>query len=116
LNVQESAKGVRVSMYLEQKQVNILLIGDNLDGLAQIRQVLQQTNIKNRLHVVGNPCEAMAYLLRKAPYTNAPKPDLVLLSVSLPPMSRVDVQVELNTNPEFAEVDVVMLKGSGHSS
>lgn len=112
MTVNETAKRVQVSRYLEQIHVNILFVGDNLDELDRVRQVLQQAKVSNRLHVVGDGMEAMAYLLRNSPYVSAPKPNLVLLSMNLPRKSEIDVLVELKTNPEFAEVNVVMLTGS----
>jgi response regulator RpfG family c-di-GMP phosphodiesterase len=63
--------------------INVLLIDDRSADVRDLRETLVKGRIANRLHCIGNPLEALAYLDRSGPYALAPDVDVVLLSASL---------------------------------
>src|SRR2546428_13011678 len=56
--------------------------------------------------------EALAFLQRQAPYTTAPRPDLILLDIHLPHQSGWDGPARARTVPSLAGISVVMLTGT----
>lgn len=67
----------------ETAPINVLLIDDRAADVRTLRETLVAGRIANRLHSIGNPHEAMAYLDRRGPYRRAPDVDLVILSANL---------------------------------
>ncbi len=70
------------------KTVEILLVEDNPVDVLVMKHALKATNIVNRLHVVEDGEEAMAFLGQQAKYADAPRPDLILLDLNLPRKKR----------------------------
>ena len=62
----------------EGRPVEILLVEDNPGDVELTRQGLMDGKILNRLHVVGNGNDAMAYLRQEGVYSQAVRPDLIL--------------------------------------
>jgi DNA-binding response OmpR family regulator len=89
----------------------IVLLEDDRTTAALIRQVLAATSIENPLDHLERGSDAVEYLERSA--TVGPRPVLVVLDLSLPDMSGLDVLRQIRAQPELASVPVVMLSGSG---
>jgi DNA-binding response OmpR family regulator len=89
----------------------IVLLEDDRTTAALIRQVLAATSIENPLVHLERGSEAVEYLERSA--TAGPQPVLVVLDLSLPDMSGLDVLRRIRAQPALASVPVVMLSGSG---
>ena len=62
-----------------------------------------------RLHSVGSPFEAIAYLRRDAPYFAAPRPDVLLLGHALPESCGCDFESEVRKNPELRELRMFLI-------
>ncbi len=52
---------------------------------------------------------AMAYLRQDGEYSNAPRPDLVLLDLKLPKKSGAEVLEEINQDPHLVRIPVMIL-------
>jgi chemotaxis family two-component system response regulator Rcp1 len=94
------------------KPIEILLVEDNPGDVDLTREALESGKIKNMLHVVVNGEEAMAFLRRKGKYTNAPRPDLVLLDLNLPRMDGREVLNEIKSDDDLKRIPVVVLTSS----
>ena len=64
------------------------------------------------LHVVDDGIKAMQYLRREAPYTNALRPDLVLLDLNLPGKDGYEVLQEIKGCETLKSIPVVILTTS----
>ena len=60
--------------------VEILLVEDSPGDVRLTQEALKDSKLYNNLSVVPDGVEAMAFLRRQEQYTNAPRPDLILLS------------------------------------
>jgi DNA-binding response OmpR family regulator len=89
----------------------ILLLEDDRTTAALIRQVLAATYIANPLDHLTSGNEAVEHLARLA--QTGPRPVLVVLDLSVPDMSGLEVLKRMRAHPELAGVPVVMLSGSG---
>lgn len=100
-----------MNMYLMQRAADVLLVVGDVDELRRIRHSLKRAKVKNRLHHVGDTVEAIAYLRREGPYTQAPSPGLVLVDAALPRNSVIDLITELKTDVQYAGIPVIVLVG-----
>lgn len=92
---------------------DILLVEDSEDDIELTRLALEEAKFVNRLHVVRDGEEAMAYLRREPPFDDATRPDLVLLDLNMPRKDGREVLHEVKTDPELRRIPVVVLTTSG---
>lgn len=58
----------------------------------------------------------MAFLRREAPYTDAPRPDLILLDLNMPRMDGREVLAEIDKDEALSQIPVVVLTSSDADS
>ena len=66
------------------RPVEILLVEDNPGDIRLTMEVLKESTVRTNLSVVKDGVEALAFLRRGGHYTDAPRPDLILLDLNLP--------------------------------
>jgi DNA-binding response OmpR family regulator len=89
----------------------IVLLEDDRTTAELIRHVLAATSIENPLDHLTRGSEAVEHLERLA--ESGPQPVLVVLDLSVPDLSGLEVLQRMRALPELAAVPVVMLSGSG---
>ncbi len=92
--------------------IEILLVEDSPGDADLAREALESTKVRNRLHVVRDGEEAMAFLQRKPPFRDAPRPGLILLDLNLPKKDGREVLAEIKDDPELKRIPVVILTTS----
>lgn len=96
--------------------IEILLVEDNPGDVRLTREGLQRGRLANSLHDVQDGEAAMAFLKRRPPYENAPRPDLILLDLNLPGLSGHEILEWLKADPDLKEIPVVVLTTSSELS
>src|SRR5258705_3253381 len=71
-------------MTSEGEAIIVLLIEDDPGDELITREAFEHNKIKNTLHVAHDGEEGLDFLYRRGTYTDAPRPDLVLLDLNLP--------------------------------
>ena len=94
------------------RPVEILLVEDNAGDIRLTRESLKDSKIRNRLSVVPDGIEAMAYLRGQDGYADAPRPDLILLDLNLPKKDGRAVLSEIKADPDLKRIPVVILTTS----
>jgi CheY-like chemotaxis protein len=94
------------------KTIEILFVEDNPGDIRLTREVLKEGNIPNHLHVVEDGEQAMAFLRRTGPYTQAPSPDLILLDLNLPRRGGLEVLQMVKTSQALMHIPVVVFTTS----
>ena len=89
--------------------VEILLVEDNIGDARLAKEALKESKIKNDLQIVGDGIDAMDFLHRKGKFTNAPRPDLILLDLNLPKKDGREVLAEIKNDPDLKRIPVVIL-------
>ncbi len=89
--------------------IEILLVEDSPGDVDLAREALEGTKVRNRLHVVGDGEEAIAFLRRRGKYTNAPRPGLILLDLNLPKKDGRQVLAEIKSDADLKRIPVVVL-------
>jgi CheY-like chemotaxis protein len=92
--------------------VDVLLVEDDDGDALIIQEAFEYYKIRNRLHVVTDGERALRFLRRTEPYTDAPRPGLILLDVNLPRIGGLEVLAELKSDPDLLMLPVVMLTSS----
>ena len=92
--------------------IEILLVEDSLADARLTKRALQKSRVTSNLHVVRDGVEAMAFVQRRAPYAEAPRPDLILLDLNLPRKDGRAVLAELKSDERLRTIPVVVLTTS----
>jgi CheY-like chemotaxis protein len=92
--------------------VDVLLVEDDEGDILITREAFEFHKIRNPLHVVTDGEQALQFVRRTGPFTDAPRPGLILLDVNLPRLSGLEVLAELKRDPELLLIPVVILTTS----
>ena len=87
--------------------VEILLVEDSDDDAELTMRAIKNNKIANRIELVRDGVEAVAYL-----ESERPLPRLVLLDLKLPRMNGLDVLRKIRSNPKTRVLPVVILTSS----
>jgi len=90
----------------------LLLVEDNPGDVRLTREAFEEGRIQNELHVVPDGAEALDFLHQRGEYSDAPRPDLVLLDLNLPRTDGETVLEELKADPELRSIPVIVLTSS----
>jgi CheY-like chemotaxis protein len=76
------------------------------------QQALKDSKMRNNLHVVGDGEEAIAFLRRRPPYENVPRPGLFLLDLNMPKKDGKEVLEEIKDDLVLRTIPTVVLTTS----
>jgi diguanylate cyclase (GGDEF)-like protein len=93
----------------EAPAIDILLVEDNPEDVALARLALQRAKVQNRLSVVADGVEALAFLRGEAPFQGVSPPDVVLLDLKLPKKDGRAVLQEMRQDRQLRGIPVVIL-------
>lgn len=92
--------------------IEILLVEDNLGDIRLTLEVLKESRVTNRVNVVRDGVEALAYLYQTGDYAQSPRPDLILLDLNMPRQDGRETLAEIKRTPQFQNIPVVVLTTS----
>lgn len=99
-------------METRSRPIEILMAEDSETDVLLAGEALEQGRILNRLNVVPDGVEAMAYLRGEGRYAGRPRPDLILLDLNMPRKDGREVLEEVKGDPELLTIPVVVLTTS----
>jgi len=94
------------------RPIEILLVEDSPSDALLTREALNTCKLLNKLHVVDNGVDAIAFLRREGPFASVPRPDLILLDLNLPKMDGREVLREIKADGDLKIIPVVVLTSS----
>ncbi|MGD0124541.1 MAG: response regulator [Terriglobia bacterium] len=94
------------------RPIEILLVEDSPSDVLLTREALARFRLLNTIHVVDNGEDGIAFLHREGRYSQAPRPDLVLLDLNLPRKDGREVLREIKTDDRLRLIPVVILTSS----
>lgn len=90
----------------------ILLVDDNPADAGLTCEALAMSQRQARIQTVGDGEEALAFLHRLGRYSEANRPDLLILDLNLPRKDGRAVLAEIKADPELNEIPVVVFTTS----
>lgn len=94
------------------RPIEILLVEDSPSDANLTMREFNRSQIANHLHWVENGELAMNYLRGQGEFTQAPRPDLILLDLNLPGMDGREVLAEVKADIDLKRIPVVILTTS----
>ena len=94
------------------RPVEVLLVEDNPGDVRLTMEALKEAKVINHLSVAMDGVEALAYLRREGKFSNAPRPELILLDLNLPRKDGREVLAEIKQDPNLKRIPVVVLTTS----
>ena len=94
------------------RAIEILLVEDSAADVGLTVEAFRDAKIQNRMSVVEDGVEAMAFLRREGGYARAARPDLILLDLNLPRKDGRQVLKEIKAEPALRNIPVVILTTS----
>jgi len=96
----------------DHRPIDVLLVEDDPGDVLMTREAFTENKVANRLAVVPDGVDAMAFLRKEGEYADAPTPDLVLLDLNLPRMDGREVLAAMKSDEELRRIPVVVLTTS----
>ncbi|MBN1910610.1 MAG: response regulator [Pirellulales bacterium] len=94
------------------RAVEFLLVEDDPDDVWVTQQTLNEAKITNNLHVASDGEQALAFLRREGAYSEAPRPDMILLDLNLPKRDGRELLGDLDKDEKLRDIPVVVLTTS----
>ncbi len=94
------------------RPVEILLVEDSPSDADLTVEALSDGKVLNNLHWVEDGVEAIAFLRRQGKYSDAPRPDLILLDLNLPKKDGREVLAQIKADPTLKLIPVIVLTTS----
>lgn len=98
--------------WLDAMPIEILLVEDSAADVRLTIEALKEAKVANRLTVVDDGVKAMDFLRRNGCYSDAPRPDLILLDLNLPCKDGREVLAEIKADLVLRRIPVVVLTTS----
>jgi len=99
-----------------KRQVEILLVEDNLHDLKEVRSALRKANFANRIHIARNSAEALEFIFGECtehgPSRSEPTPKLILVDLELPRWDGLEVLKRIKSDPRTRTTPVIALTSS----
>jgi CheY-like chemotaxis protein len=92
--------------------IEVLLVEDDPDDAALTMHALKRAKLRNRVHLAVTGLDALAFLRREGRFTDAPRPDLILLDLNLPAMDGREVLAHIKADDDLRTIPVVVVTGS----
>lgn len=94
------------------KPIDILMVEDNAGDARLAEEAFKESKMMNTLHRVKDGVEALAFVRRTGEFSDAPRPDIILLDLNLPRKDGREVLEELKNDPDLKTIPVVVLTTS----
>jgi CheY-like chemotaxis protein len=96
----------------ETRPIEILLVEDSPSDTELTLEALQDFKVRNHVSVVEDGMQAMQFLRRQGPYTQAPRPDLIMLDLNLPRKDGREVLADIKGDDNLKPIPIVVLTTS----
>jgi two-component system, chemotaxis family, response regulator Rcp1 len=92
--------------------IRVLLVEDSPTDVLMTRTAMEQGKLHVELDIVEDGVEAVDFLRRAGRFSEAQRPDLILLDLNLPRMDGREVLAEIKTDPDLRVIPVCVLTSS----
>jgi CheY-like chemotaxis protein len=96
------------------KPAHILLVEDNEGDIILTIEAFEECRVKTEISVAKNGQEALDFLFQRGAFTDAKRPDLVLLDINIPLFNGLEVLQQIKSDPHLKKIPVIMLTTSSN--
>jgi CheY-like chemotaxis protein len=89
--------------------IDILVVEDNDDDVVLIQEAFSEGKVINRIAVVRDGEEAMAYLRKQGAYAATRMPGMVLSDINMPKKDGFELLADIKADPRLRALPVIML-------
>jgi CheY-like chemotaxis protein len=95
---------------------NLLIVDDDVNQAKLFGLLLADLGHAHVCHHASSGAAALAFLRRKSPHENAPRPDLIILDVNMPGEDGCETLQTIKSDPELRCIPVIMFTSSPHDA
>jgi CheY-like chemotaxis protein len=99
-------------MTTDERPIDILLVEDDPGDELITREAFEHNKINNILHVARDGEEGLDFLYRRGEFSEAPRPDLILLDLNLPKYDGRQLLEQIKSDADLCSIPVVVLTTS----
>lgn len=92
--------------------IEVLLVEDSPGDVRLTKEAFHEADASVHLNVAPDGMEAMAFLKHLGKYSDAPRPDLILLDLNLPKMDGWEVLARIKSDAGLKTIPTVILSTS----
>jgi CheY-like chemotaxis protein len=100
------------SEHKQPQPIEVLLVEDDPGDVLMIREAFAENKLRNHLSVASDGEQASDMLNRRGQYSQAPRPDVVLLDLNLPRRDGRELLTEIKADADLRTIPVVILTTS----
>jgi two-component system, chemotaxis family, response regulator Rcp1 len=97
---------------MNSRLIQILIVEDSPSDAFIVKEALKQAKELVQVLIVHDGVEAMDLLLRRGKYTDAPRPDVILLDLNMPRKDGREVLAEIKSHDKLKTIPVIVLTSS----
>lgn len=90
----------------------LLYVEDDDGAFLTMQLALREFQALIELHRAADGEQALAFVRKKTPHEDAPRPDLILLDLNLPKKSGIEVLAELKGDESLRSIPVIIFSSS----
>jgi len=98
----------------QMKLAHILLVEDNEGDILLTLDAFEECKLKSEVSVAKNGKEALDFLFMRGEFTDAKRPDLILLDINLPIFNGHEVLRQIKTDSNLMKIPVIILTTSSN--
>jgi two-component system response regulator len=107
--VSHAQAGAPASDAAVRAPIELLLVEDDPADVRMTREALRAAGIPCRLHVVEDGLNAISFLCQTRQFSDAPRPDIIVLDLNIPKINGHEVLTEIKSNDNLKHIPVVVL-------
>jgi len=104
-----------ISPVISAPMLQVLLVEDSLTQAMLMKNVVERSDQLQLVGVVRDGEEAMQFLRRTGEFSEAEKPDLILLDLNMPKKDGFEVLQEMKQDEELKSIPVIVFTTSDRS-
>ncbi|MEO7924230.1 MAG: response regulator [Chitinophagaceae bacterium] len=96
------------------KIAHILLVEDNEGDILLTLEAFEECKLKIEVSVAKNGQEALDFVFKRGVFTNAKRPDFILLDINIPIFNGHEVLRQIKADSNLKKIPVIMLTTSSN--
>ena len=92
--------------------LEVLLVDNNPGDVRLVQEAFLEARDTIHLHVAIDGVEALTFLRQEGEHANSPRPDFILLDLSMPRMNGREVLAFIKTDPNLRTIPTAILTAS----